>query len=148
MRSRKKLLLLSLAVLVSAVAGWGKFRKECSRCITQHKDALGRQIGHALIERLDESGAMKSIELPEYRVRDTWPMNYELHFWPGLTSPGAEEGKVPECVAYFIARPSYPEWLGRLGIAPRNEELLYLRRDLSIGWGRRDKVSDVTSGWE
>jgi glycogen phosphorylase len=92
MRSRKKLLLLSLAVLVSAVAGWGKFRKECSRCITQHKDALGRQIGHALIERLDESGATESIELPEYRVRDTWPMNYELHFWPGLTSPGAEEG--------------------------------------------------------
>jgi hypothetical protein len=148
MRMRKKILLAAIAIATTALAGWGKFRKEYSRCITQHKDALGRQIGDALIERLDESGATESIELPEYRVRDTWPMNYELHFWPGLTTPGAEEEKFPECVAYFIARPSYPEWLGRLGIAPRYEELLYLRRDLSVGWASRDKLSDVTLGWE
>jgi hypothetical protein len=148
MRMRKKILLAAIAIATMALAGWGKFRKEYSRCITQHKDALGRQIGDALIERLDESGATESIELPEYRVRDTWPMNYELHFWPGLTTPGAEEEKFPECVAYFIARPSYPEWLGRLGIAPRYEELLYLRRDLSVGWASRDKLSDVTLGWE
>lgn len=146
---RTKVLLFSLAVVASAGAGWGKFRKECSRCIIQHKDALGRHIGHALIERLDESGAVESIGLPDYRVRDTWPMNYELHFWPGLRTPGAEEEeKLPECVAYFIARPSYPDWLGRLGIVPRYEELLYLRRDLSVGSAGRDKVSDVTSGWE
>lgn len=148
MRIRNKVLLSSLAVAVSAGAGWGKFRKECSRCITQHKDALGRQIGHALCDRLDGSEASESIELTEYRVRDTWPMNYQLHLWPGLTTLGAEEEKFPECVAYFIARPSYPEWLGRLGIAPHNEELLYLRRDLSVGWGRRDKLSEVTLGWE
>jgi hypothetical protein len=148
MRTRKSILLAAIAIAVPALAGWGKFRKECSRCITQHKEALGRQIGHALLERLDESGPKESIALPDYRVLNPWPMNYELHFWPGLTTPGAEEGTFPESVAYFIARPSYPEWLGRLGIAPRNEELLYLRRDLSVGWGPRDKLSDVTLVWE
>jgi hypothetical protein len=145
MRMRKKILLAAIAIATTALPGWGKFRKECSRCITQHKDALGRQIGHALIERLDESGATESIKLPEYRVLNTWPMNYELHFWPGLTTPGAEEGKLPKCVAYFIAQPSYPDWLG---IAPRDEELLYLRRDLSVGWSPRDKLPEVTRDWE
>jgi hypothetical protein len=137
------LALCAVALLVSCCVV-GSFLWAVERCRIQHGLALGREIWTGMaLESQEHEGFTIPAAWP-YTVRDTWPMNYELHLRTGYRLPGEN----PEAViGYFLARPSYPFWVRATGLAPVSRELLVLRENGSARMEPREKLAELTKDW-
>lgn len=132
----------AICVLYATVS----FRLAVFRCVTQHKDALGRQIAYKLIE--DSSTELVTIpqSLP-FTVHDSWPMHYELHLRTGYRFPAAAAKRTNAVIGYFLAQPTYPLWVRAMGLIPSSEEVLVLHESFGVYAEPRSRLTELIKDW-
>jgi len=143
--------LLFVAVAIAAICvlyAVVSFHLAVARCVTQHKDALGRQIAYHLVE----DSSAEFVTVPQslaYTVHDSWPMHYELHLRTGYRFPvdTRQRTNTDTVIGYFLAQPTYPFWVRATWLVPRAEEVLVLHESLGVYAEPKDRLAELTKDW-